>query len=186
VVAEVKEKSRTLQLSNSSYDSEQAGEITFSGLDETIPYYGNLHIDEGTKNLILNLLRSIRSVVPAVPPPEPGKAEELPVDQDLDHINKVLILARQHSEELEGVFNPDELMRYSKYASDYQDIMDQLESTLQKLETCRNSALNFASGMAEMVEGHIHMITPPGKNSGNRKKEKNIQLNREGIILKVV
>ena len=102
----------------------------------------------------------------------------------------MLVIARQHSEELEGLFNPDELHRYARYASDYQDIIKHLEKTLEELKTCRNSALQFASAMADMVEEHIQMFTTEDKNSKPeaepRIRQESIHLNRGGIKLKVV
>ena len=159
-------------------------------MDKALSYYHDLHIDAGTKKLILNLLSSIRSVVPVAPPPGPKSLEEEPAFKSLDHIRNVLVIARQHSEELEGLFNPDELYRYERYASDYQDIIKHLEKTLEELKTCRNSALQFASIMADMVEEHIQMFTPEGKypkpEAEPRIRQESIHLNRGGIKLKVV
>ena len=159
-------------------------------MDEAPSYYRDLHIDAGTKKLILNLLNSIRSVVPLASTPGSRCLEAEPNLKSLDHIRSILVLARQHSEELDGLFNPDELHRYTRYASDYQDIIKHLEITLEEFKNCRNSALIFASGMADMVEGHIGMYASesqsqePTEESGV--SQGSIHFNGDGIILKVV
>lgn len=159
-------------------------------MNETIPYYGDLHIDEGTKKLILSLLRSIRSVVPVVQAPDSSDSEEELEHADPNHISNVLVLARRHSGELEGLFNPDELLRYRRYISDYHEIMLELESTLNEIKICRNSALKFASGMAEMVE-EIILLTATSDESPEpaaiaKRRQESIEFNPEGIKLKVV
>ncbi len=159
-------------------------------MEEALSYYRDLHIDAGTKKLILNLLSSIRSVVPVASPPEPKNLEAEPDRMSLDQIRNVLILARQHSEELDGLFNPDELHRYIRYASDYLDIIKHLENMLDDLKNCRDSTLKFASGMAEMVEGHIGMYAAEVKSQDRVEekgvKQESIHFNRNGIKLKVV
>jgi len=166
-------------------------------LKGAIPYYRDLHIDAGTKKLILNLLSSISQVVPVVIPPGPSNLEEPGPSnleesghKSLDQIRNILILARQHSEELEGLFNPDELYRYTRYASDYQEIIKHLEKILDELKTSRESALKFASAMADIVEEHIRMCASepdfPKPEEEIEGRNGSIQFNRDGINLKVV
>jgi len=57
------------------------------------------------------------------------------------------------------IFNPGELLRYSAYIKDYQDIIDQTETALAELKKCRDSAWKFASRMAELTEEHIQMFS---------------------------
>ncbi|MFC2112404.1 hypothetical protein ACFLTA_03975 [Bacteroidota bacterium] len=129
-------------------------------MENALPYCGDLHIEAGTKKLILNLLSSIRSVVPVAGPPELHSPEDDPGLKSLDEIRNILLRARQHSDELEGVFSPDELLRYTRYVASYQDIISLMEYIIGELKVSRDSALRFASGMAELVEEHLHLTTP--------------------------
>ncbi len=127
-------------------------------MEEAIPYYGDLHMDATTKKLILNLLKSIRSVVPVIDASDPTAQD---VDQDFkskEYIRNVALRSRQHSDMLEGILNPDELLRYSRYIKDYQDLIDQMEKVLSDLISCRDSAWKFAGRLAEMTEEHIQMF----------------------------
>ena len=146
-------------------------------MEEAIPYYGDLHLDAATKKLILNLLKSIRSVVPVI---DASESTEPDVDQDFmskEYIRNVALRSRQHSDMLEGIFNPDELLRYSAYVKDYQDLIDQMEHVLSELTSCRDSAWRFASRLAELTEEHIQMF-------GEAPNE--VSINQEEFKLKVV
>ena len=146
-------------------------------MEEAIPYYGDLHLDAATKKLILNLLKSIRSVVPVIDASESTGPD---CDQDFrsnEYIRNVALRSRQHSDMLEGVFNPDELLRYSAYIKDYQDLIDQMEKVLTELISCRDSALKFASRLAELTEEHIQMF-------GDAPNE--VSINQDEFKLKVV
>ena len=127
-------------------------------MENTLPYYGDLHLDAATKKLILNLLKSIRSVVPMNAPSESTATDGKQDIKSKDYIRNVMVMSRQHSDMLEGIFNPGELLRYSRYINDYQDLIDQLEKVLTDLTICRDSAWKFASRLAEMTEEHIQMF----------------------------
>ncbi len=146
-------------------------------MEEAIPYYGDLHLDAATKKLILNLLKSIRSVVPVTDAPE---TTALDVKQDFrskDYIRNVALRSRQHADMLEGIFNPGELLRYAGYIKDYQDLIDQMEEVLAELISCRDSAQTVASRMAELTEEHIQMFGAP---------EPEVPLDQDEFKLKVV
>lgn len=130
-------------------------------MEEAIPYYGDLQMDAATKKLILNLLKSIRSVVPVI---ETSESTEADNDQHLkskEYIRKVALRSRQHSDLLEGIFNPDELLRYAGFVKDYQDLINQIEQVLEELTSCRDAAWRFASRLAEMTDEHIEMVGEP-------------------------
>ena len=113
-------------------------------MDKELPYSGDLHIDPVTTRLILDLLDSIRSSVPAEIPPEPDGPGKVKADPDLDRLKNILVLARQHSAELEGIFDPDELLRYLRYASDYRKIQSGIERLLNEIKRRREKAFSFA------------------------------------------
>jgi hypothetical protein len=127
-------------------------------MEEAIPYYGDLHLDAATKKLILNLLKSIRSVVPVIDASESTAPDGDQHFKSKEYIRNVALRSRQHSDMLEGIFNPDELLKYAGYVKDYQDLIDQTEQVLAELTSCRDSAWQFASRLAELTEEHIQMF----------------------------
>jgi hypothetical protein len=135
-------------------------------VESAIPYCGDLHIDAATKKLILNLLGSIRSVVPVAGPPEPRNPEDPGELKSPEEIRGLVRKARQHSDELADIFDPELLCRYLGYVSDYQEIINQLELVQQELRMCSKSAMNFAAGMAELLEDHLQ-LTSSGDENGS-------------------
>jgi len=127
-------------------------------MEEAIPYYGDLHLDAATKKLILNMLKSIRSVVPVSDASDPTVPDGDQEFKSKEYIRNVALRSRQHSDMLEGIFNPDELLKYAGYVKDYQDLIDQMEQVLAELTSCRDSAWRFASRLAELTEEHIQMF----------------------------
>ena len=146
-------------------------------MEDAIPYYGDLHLDAATKKLILNMLKSIRSVVPVSDASDPTVPDGDQEFKSKEYIRNVALRSGQHSDMLEGIFNPDELLRYSAYIKDYQDLIDQMEKVLTELISCRDSALKFASRLAELTEEHIQMF-------GDAPNE--VSINQDEFKLKVV
>lgn len=191
--------------------------LSFTRLETAVPYSTGLHIDTSTKKLILNLVNSIRSVVPAargsVPTvQEAGRENEhigtgphgdrktvSPVGgqgttsqhggqeaASLDCVKQVLIKARKHSRELDGIFDSDILLRYIRYVSDYQDIIDKIEQVHQELEGCRDSALDYAHGLAKLVEDHLQMTAASDDGSKHRYGPDSMHGECGGIKLEIV
>ena len=79
-------------------------------MENALPYYGDLHMDAATKKLILNLLKSIRSVVPVIDASESTDTENDEDFKSKEYIRNVALKSGQHSDRLEGIFNPDELI----------------------------------------------------------------------------
>jgi hypothetical protein len=146
-------------------------------MEEAIPYCGDLHIDAATKKLMLNLLKSIRSVVPVTEAPETAAQDVKRDFRSKEYIRNVALRSRQHADMLEGIFNPDELLRYSGYIKDYQDLIDQMEKVLAGLISCRDSAQKVASRMAELTEEHIQMFGEP---------DQEVPIDQDEFKLKVV
>ncbi len=155
-------------------------------METAVPYSVDLHIDASTKKLVLNLINSIRSVVPVAEPPGPSDPDIDTGIEGLDHVRQVLMLARIHSHELEGLFDPEVLLRYARYVSDYQDIIMKIEQIRDELENCRDSALKFASQLAGIVEEHLQMTAPDVEENENSTPCKGMSGNNGGIKLEIV
>jgi hypothetical protein len=149
-------------------------------------YRGELHIDTVTTRLILDLLDSIRSSVPVEIPPEPDGPGKLNDDPDLARLKNILVVARKHSAELEGVFDPDVLLRYIRYASDYQKILTRVEKLLDEIKHCRERAFKFAEELAAILVEHLQMTGALHLLMEDDASADNIPLPNKGIRLKVV
>ena len=130
---------------------------------ELLTYNKNLHLDPGTKKLILGLLNSLLAVVPVErrcePDPTPQDAVSDP-EKDL-YIEEALLNAREHAEILKGIIDPGELERYYTYLKDYREISRKMEELLAAVNSYRDTAYQFSFRLAELLEEHLDMVSPP-------------------------
>jgi len=143
-------------------------------LNEPLTYNKNLHLDSGTKKLILGLLNSLLSVVPVEKRLEPDTTvQETVPDPEKDlYIEEALLNAREHAEILKGIIDPDELERYYNYLKDYREISGKMEELLAAINNYRDTAFVFSFRLAELLEEHIDMVSPSIRphNRVNRKR----------------
>ena len=131
-------------------------------LSEPLTYNKNLHLDPGTKKLILGLLNSLLSVVPVEKRLEPDTiAQETVPDPEKDlYIEEALLKAREHADILKGIIDPGELERYYVYLKDYREISGKMEELLAAVNSYRDTAFQFSFRLAELLEEHIDMVSP--------------------------
>ncbi len=131
--------------------------------NETLTYNKNLHMDPGTKKLILGLLNNLLSVVPADRSTGPDTTLQDAVhERDKDrYIEETLLNAHEHAGQLEGIIDPGELERYYGYLKDYREISRKMEELLAAVNSYRDTACQFSYKLAELLEEHIDMVTPP-------------------------
>ena len=129
---------------------------------EQLEYNPNLHIDPGTKKLILGLLNSLLSVVPVEKRLEPDTAAQItvPAVRKDEYIEKVLLNARENADLLKGIIDPGELERYYEYLKDYREISRKMQDLLAAVNNYRDTAYQFSFKLAELLEEHLDMISP--------------------------
>ena len=101
-------------------------------------------------------------------------------------IRDILLLARQHTKEMEGVFNLEELNRYLRYVRDYEEIVIHIQSLLNKMIVNRDYALRFSSALAGMVEEHLRLTIPRADISQHKKSTGKLSLRSGEMKLKIV
>ena len=146
----------------------------------------DLHIDPATRNLILNLIRCIRSAIPVDLPPESALPDDRCRIRNQDEIRDILLMSQAYLKELEGIFNVEELRRYSRYASDYQEILHHIEKLYEETKRVRDYAIKFSGILAGMVEDHLKLAIPPAEASGKKGSTGDLRMRPQGIKLKIV
>lgn len=129
---------------------------------EPLTYNQNLHLDPGTKKLILGLLDSLLSVVPVENRMEPDTTgqDTVPDPEKEEYIKEALLNAREHAELLKDIIDPGELERYYRYMKDYREISGRMEVLLSAVKRYRDSAYQFSFRLAELLEEHLDMVAP--------------------------
>jgi len=129
---------------------------------EPLTYNKNLHLDPGTKKLILGLLNSLLSVVPVEKRLEPDStAQETVPDPEKElYIEESLLNARENADIFKGIIDPGELERYYVYLKDYREISGKMEELLAAINSYRDTAFQFSFRLAELLEEHIDTVSP--------------------------
>ena len=142
---------------------------------EPLAYNKNLHLDPGTKKLILGLLDSLLSVVPVEKRLEPDTTVQdvVPAPEKDNYIKEALLNAREHAELLKGIIDPGELERYYRYLKDYREISGRMAELLAAVNSYRDTAYQFSFRLAELLEEHLDMVSPTLKRS--------LSVNQKGI-----
>jgi hypothetical protein len=138
-------------------------------MEEALAYNYNVKIETSTKQLILEMIKGIRSVVPAGPEMAPDQQiEEMQPDALLDYVAKVIHLAENNPDILAGIFNINELKRYLRYSQDYLEITGKLQELLQVMRQYQGMTNLFVVRMANLVREHMDMVSPREMTSAER------------------
>ena len=133
-------------------------------MDEALAYTYNLRIEASTKQLILDMIKGIRSVVRTEPEMTLNKAGDSVQAENLQtYVTEVIRLAEDKPEILSGIFNIDELKRYLRYSEDYLEISNQLQELLQTVKKYRDVSNLFTIKLANLVREHLDMVDPDGQ-----------------------
>ena len=134
---------------------------------ESLEYNQNLHLDPGTKKLILGLIDSLLSVVPVEKRLEPETTQQnvAPAYDKDDYIREVLMDARKNAALLQDIIDPGELERYYIYLRDYREISGRMNELLSAINSYRDTAYQFSFRLAELLEEHMEMVSPSFKTS---------------------
>jgi hypothetical protein len=130
-------------------------------MEEALAYNHNVRIETTTKQLILEMIKSIRSVMSTGPViPFDKAAEELRADVLQKYVEEVIRLAEDNPEILSGVYNINDLKKYLRYSQDYLEITDQLQDLLCTIKQYQEVTNLFAVKLANLVREHLEMVVP--------------------------
>ena len=138
-------------------------------MEEALAYNYNVKIETSTKQLILEMIKGIQSVVHAAPEMTPDKyAEEIQADVLQNYVEGVIRLAEENPEVLTGIFNINELKKYLRYSQDYLEITNKLQELLQVVRQYQGVTNLFAVRLANLVREHMELVTPDGRDDPKR------------------
>jgi len=138
-------------------------------MEEALAYNYNVKIETSTKQLILEMIKGIQSVVHAAPEMTPDKyAEEIQADVLQNYVEGVIRLAEENPEVLTGIFNINELKKYLRYSQDYLEITNKLQELLQVVRQYQGVTNLFAVRLANLVREHMELVSPGEMNNPER------------------
>jgi len=121
----------------------------------------DLRIEGGTKSLILDMIRSIRSVIPVVDETGFEDMDCTIQEEKLNgYVSEVIRMSDEHPEILTGIFDLNELKAYLKYSQDYQEISNQLQDLLSTIKQHHERSKILTMRLAACLREHLDMVAP--------------------------
>ena len=128
-------------------------------MEDPLAHNFEIRIESGTKRLILDMIRSIHSVIPADTAVEIEETDlTVRADKLNTYVEEVITLTEEHPEILSGIFDIKELKAYLKYSQDYQDITKQLQDLLDKLKQHHEKTNFLTIQLASSIREHLDLV----------------------------
>ena len=137
-------------------------------MEDLLKFSHSLELSRDTRKLILDMIRSVGSVFPSNPVLA-DRTSGINYSMVADHVAELLEKAREKQEIFDGIFNPDELEKYFKSASDFGEIGDQIEKLLNAVRDYQVLANYLTSRLALMIKEHLEIIDPENVKSLDEK-----------------
>jgi len=136
-------------------------------MKDSLAHNFDIRIESGTKRLILDMIRSIHSVIPADTDVEFQEMDlSVRADKLNTYVEEVISLTEEHPEILSGIFDINELKAYLIYSQDYQDITKQLENLLDKLKQHHEKTNFLTVQLASSIQEHLDLVAPGMNDQG--------------------
>jgi len=137
-------------------------------MEDLLKFSHSLELSGDARKLILDMVRSIQSLVPSNPILTP-RAGGINYAVVMEHIAEILEMVREKEEIFEGIINPDELEKYIRAASDFGEIGDQIEKLLNSVRDYQILANYLTYSLMMMIKDHLEMIHPEDCKALNEK-----------------
>ena len=137
-------------------------------MEDLLKFSHSLELSRDTRKLILDMIHSIKSVFPSNPVIS-DRANGINYSAVTDHVTEILEIARDKPEIFDGIIDPDELEKYSRSASEFGEISNQIEKLLNVVRDYQILANYLTYSLAVMIKEHLEMIDPESLKSLNEK-----------------
>jgi hypothetical protein len=137
-------------------------------MEDLLKFSHSLELSRDTRKLILDMIRSIKSMFPSNPVIT-ERANGVNYSVVADHVAEILETAREKPEIFDGIIDPDELEKYSRSASEFGEIGNQIEKLLNAVRDYQVLANYLTYSLAVMIKEHLEMMDPEGIKSLNEK-----------------
>jgi len=128
-------------------------------MEDLKKYNHRFEMNMGTKKLILDMIRSMRSLVPDKPTVINGISGYNSSFSD-KYVEEVTKIFEDHEELFDGFMDPDTFKKYIDYSKDFKEIGDQLDKLLKSVRDYQKLAELLSFQLAKMIRQHIDMVCP--------------------------
>jgi hypothetical protein len=137
-------------------------------MEDLLRFSHSFELSRDTRKIILDMVQSMQSLFPFNPllTIRDKNADYAAV---MDQASEILKIAREKQEIFEGIFNPEDLEKYLKAASDFKEILVQVEKLQSALSDYQEIACWLTYRFTSMIKEHIEMTCPEEIETLNKK-----------------
>ncbi len=128
-------------------------------MEDLTPFNRCIELDPGTRKLMLDMIRSMKSLIPDKPAliPYSGYTNSPFIEE---FVRKVLKVAANHEGLLSGIADPGSIEKLMYHANSLREVGDQVEKLLQAVRKYQNLASYLSYRQAGLVKEHLEIIAP--------------------------
>jgi hypothetical protein len=160
-------------------------------MEDLTPFNRCIELEPGTRKLMLDMIRSMKSLIPDDPALVPSSGySNSPFIKEF--VKEIMRIAENHEGLLSGITDPGSLNKLLHHSNGLREIGDQIERLLQSVRNYQNLATFLLYQQASLVKEHLELIFPDScKKAGQvdqkiKKKDPGINSLRKNINLKIV
>jgi hypothetical protein len=137
-------------------------------MEDLLRFSHALEISRDTRKIILDMVHSMQSLFP-VSPLLTIRDKNADYAAIIDQASEILKISRDKQEIFNGIFNPEDLEKYLKAASDFKEILGQVEKLQSALSDYQELACWLTYRLASMIKEHLEMTCPEEIETLNKK-----------------
>jgi hypothetical protein len=128
-------------------------------MEDLLKFSYSLELSRDTRKIILDMVRSMQSLF-HFNPVFTNRQDGVDYAAVMEHTAEILELVSEKQEIFDGIINPDDLEKYVKAASDFEEIGDQIEKLRDSVREYQNLACYLTYKLTLMIKEHLEMTCP--------------------------
>jgi hypothetical protein len=161
-------------------------------MEDLTPFNRCIELDPGTRKLMLDMIRSMKSLIPDNPALVPSSDYANSPFAD-EYVREIQQVVENHEAILSGISDPGALEKLVNHSRGIREIGDQIEKLLKSVRNYQNLASYLLYQEANFLKEHLEMVSPGNcrkadqvEKKMNKKESDNNTSRKNNVKLKVV
>lgn len=125
-------------------------------MEDLLKFSHSLELSRDTRKIILDMVRSMQSLF-TYSPVLSTRGNEVDYAAVMKHAAEILEIVSEKQEVFDGIFNPDDLEKYIKAASEFGELGEQIEKLRNSVREYQNLACYLTYKLELMIKEHLEM-----------------------------
>ena len=140
-------------------------------MEDLTPFNRCIELEPGTRKLMLDMIRSMKSLIPDNPAlvPSSGYADSPFIEE---FVREILQAAENNEGMLSGISEPGSLQKLVNHSNGLQEIGNQIEKLLKAIRNHQNMTVYLLYQQAKLMKEHLELIAPDCCDKANQVEQK--------------